>query len=67
MVRHRHGNGQLKSLTLTPDQAIQRAAKTEVRRAISLEHAKTRGMAIVCLQVLQRGFWGRLRWLLTGK
>lgn len=31
------------------------------------EHAITRGIAVTCLQVLQRGFFGRLKWLLVGR
>ena len=67
MKRSRHSNGQLKPLTLTKDEAMMRMAKTEVRAQLSREHAMTRGMAAVCLQTLQRGFWGRLKWLLRGR
>ena len=34
---------------------------------ISREHAQTRGLAMMALSILQRGFWGRLRWLFTGR
>ena len=47
-VKHRNSQGQLKPLRerLSPEQLRARAAKTEVRRQISLEHAKTRGLAV---------------------
>ena len=40
--------GQLRPLKerMTQEQRLQRAAKTEVRRLLSLEHAKTRGLAV---------------------
>ena len=37
------------------------------RSRLNREHAITRGVAVSCLQVLQRGFWGRLKWLLFGR
>lgn len=61
--------GQLKSLQdrMTPEQLRQRAATTDVRMGISVEHAKTRGLAVGCAMILRRGFFGRLKWLLRGK
>ena len=44
-----------------------RQDRSTFRAQISTEHAKTRGIAVTVLQVLQRDFWGRLRWLLRGK
>ena len=34
---------------------------------LAKEHAQTRGMVAAILQVLQRGLWGRLRWMILGK
>jgi hypothetical protein len=61
--------GQLKPLEkrMSSKQMAYRAAKTAVRAQISRDHAITRGIAVSALQVLQRGFWGRLRWLLRGR
>ncbi len=67
MKRQRHGNGQLRKMNLTKDEATLRMAKTEVRAALSREHAMTRGVAVTCLQVLQRPLLGRLKWLVRGK
>ena len=48
-----------------------RAAKIQARHTvaqqISLEHAKTRGLVIACLTLLNRGFFGRLKWLFLGR
>ena len=73
--RTRYGNGQLKPMT-APTPAMQntneyRAKTREDLRALTLEHARTRG-AVVQLgtatqAVLGRGFWGRLKWLLRGR
>ncbi len=67
MKRQRHGNGQLAPMNLTKDEAMRRAANTQVRADLSREHAKTRGVAVACLQVLQRGLLGRLKWLVFGR
>lgn len=34
---------------------------------ISTEHAKTRRLAVISYSVIERGLWGRLKWLLLGK
>lgn len=34
---------------------------------LAKEHAQTRGMTAAILQMLQRGLWGRLRWMLLGE
>ena len=56
---------------LTPHQAERRIEHIDARRTmaeqISREHARTRGMAVASLSVLGRGFFGRLKWLLTGR
>jgi hypothetical protein len=60
--------GQLKGLAerKTPEQLAYRAAKTEVRAQISLEHAKTRGVAMqafnntLILHARQKLTWGGL-------
>ena len=48
-----------------------RAHKIEARRVIiqtlQREHAITRGAVTVCLGLLQRGLFGRLKWLLLGR
>lgn len=36
-------------------------------RQLAREHAQTRGYVMGILQVLNRGFFGRLKWLLFGK
>ena len=65
--------GQLNPLEdrMSQHQLAKRAAKIEARHTVaqqlSREHAITRGVAVGCLQVLQRGLWGRLKWLLRGK
>ena len=66
-MRKRHSNGQLKPLALSPAAQERRTIKNEYRQHISREHAITRGMAVGCLTVLRRGFWGRLKWLLMGR
>ena len=68
-MRKRHSNGQLRSLgdRMTGARKTARETKHEYRRLVSLEHARTRGMAMGALMVLQRGFWGRLKWLLVGR
>ena len=67
--RHRYSNGQLRSLEdrMTTARLAARQEKREYRQHISREHAKTRGFAMIALSVLQRGFWGRLKWLLFGR
>jgi hypothetical protein len=56
---------------MSDKQLEKRALKIEARRTvaeqISHQHAITRGMANLSLSVLQRGFWGRVKWLLRGK
>lgn len=42
-------------------------ARSTVAQQLSLEHAKTRGIAVAAYSVLRRSFWGRLRWLLSGR
>lgn len=37
------------------------------RTQISREHAITRGIAVSVLQVMRRGFFGRLKWVLFGR
>ena len=72
-MKQRHSNGQLRPLDrpledrMTTAQLAARQEKREYRQHISLEHAKTRGLAMVALSVLQRGFFGRLKWLLFGR
>lgn len=65
--RTRHGNGQLRSMDLTPAQVEARKDKIAFRQSVSREHGITRGIAMATLQVLQRGFFGRLKWLVVGK
>ncbi len=65
MPRKRYPNGQLKPLSTTPNPA--RQEKREYRAHISREHAITRGIAVGCIQVLQRPLLGRLKWLVRGK
>ena len=52
---------------MTTARLAARQEKREYRQHISREHAKTRGFAMIALSVLQRGFWGRLKWLLFGR
>ena len=70
-TRTRYGNGQLKpmpALTPTMQNTNEYRAKTrEDLRMLSLEHAKTRGAVVQMGTLLQRGFWGRLTWLLRGR
>ena len=68
-MRKRYSNGQLRPLEdrMTDARLAARQTKREYRQHISLEHAKTRGMTMIALSVLQRGFFGRLKWLLTGR
>ncbi len=63
------GPGKLKPLAsrLSKEDMVKRMAKTEVRARMSREHAITRGMAAACLMVLQRGFFGKLKWLFFGR
>jgi hypothetical protein len=55
------------TLDQTPAQAARRQSKIDHRAHVSQEHAKTRGMVIAILQVLRRGFFGRMKWLLFGR
>lgn len=52
-------------------QAERREQRIEARRTVaqqlSREHAITRGIAATSLNVLRRGFFGRLKWLLFGR
>ena len=68
-MRKRHGNGQLLPLEqrMTEAEKARRSEKNEYRRLISVEHAKTRGMAVGCMLVLRRGLLGRLKWLMLGR
>ena len=56
---------------LSPQQASKRDERIDRRmtqhQMLSREHAITRGIAVTALQVLQRGFFGRLCWLLRGR
>ena len=66
-------NGQLCPLEdrMTEHQLEKRAVKIEARRAVAqqlgLEIAKAQGLARITLSVLQRGLFGRLKWLLFGR
>ncbi len=68
-MRKRYSNGQLRPLEdrMTDARLAARETKREYRQTVSLEHAKTRGVAVACWSVLKRGFFGRLKWLLTGR
>lgn len=44
-----------------------REDRATFRQQISKEHAMTRGLAVVAMNVLGRGFWGRMKWLFLGK
>lgn len=65
----RNLDGQLRPLRerLTKDALLKRAAKTEVRAIISNQLALTTGVANACANVLRRGIWGRVKWLLIGR
>ena len=52
---------------LTSHQAERRINRMMAREQISREHAKTRGLAVISYSVIGRGFFGRLKWLLTGR
>ena len=73
MKSHRTNCGQLVPLEdrMNKQELEKRAAKIEARRTfaqqISVEHAKTRGIAVVAYSVVQRSFWGRFKWLILGK
>ena len=73
MKSHRTNCGQLVPLEdrMNKQELEKRAAKIEARRAfaqqISVEHAKTRGIAVIAYSVVQRDFWGRFKWLILGR
>lgn len=56
---------------MSTTQLARRAAKIEARHTpaqeLRRETARTQGAVAVCLAVLKRGFWGRLKWLVLGK
>lgn len=56
---------------MTEHQAERRAQRIEARQTVAQqlgrEHAITRGIVVTVFQVLQRGFWGRLKWIFLGK
>lgn len=39
----------------------------QAHQTLAREHAQTRGITVSLVNLMRRGFWGRLRWLLTGK
>ena len=65
----RYSNGQLRPLEdrMTDARLAARETKREYRQHISLEHAKTRGMVMLALSLIRRGYWGRFKWLLFGR
>ena len=59
--------GQVRSMVsrYTTNQMERRTAKIAMR--VGREGAMTRGMLMGVIQVLRRGFFGRLKWLLGGR
>ncbi len=69
MSNHRTLEGQLVPLKqrTSPHQQEKRSERNEYRSNLAKQHAITRGAAVTVLQTLQRGFFGRLKWLLLGR
>ena len=72
-ARRRTARGQLQPITarLSPEQLQARAVKIFARRSVAEKLAINGAMAIgranMALQVLGRGFFGRLKWLVIGR
>lgn len=71
-ARKRHGNGQLRPLRdrMTPQQYMSRltniTARKTVAEALEAKQAQIIAGTRRALGVTELGFWGRLRWLLSG-
>ena len=69
-MSHQYVRGKVED-RMNAHQADRRQARIQARRTvaeqISREHAITRGVVGQIIGVLQRGFFGRLKWLLFGR
>ena len=68
--QHYANQGKLKD-RMNTHQTEKRVERIEARKTVaqqlSIEHARTRGIAVASYSVLRRGFFGRLKWLLLGR
>jgi len=66
-ARHKTNEGQLRPLEdrVTDKQMERRTQKMATR--IGRDHALTRGAVVQMGQILSRGLFGRLKWLLVGR
>ncbi len=52
---------------LSPAQQVKRQERIEWRAQVSKQEGITRGLVMGVIQVLRRGFLGRLKWLIRGQ
>lgn len=69
MTGHKTLEGQLTPLRsrMSQHRLDKRDERANFRSNLAKAHAMTRGGTNACLNVLQRGFWGRLKWLVMGR
>jgi hypothetical protein len=52
---------------MSKGQRVRREDRKEFRRSVAQQAGITRGIALATLSVVNRGFFGRLKWLLVGR
>jgi hypothetical protein len=68
-TRKTNATGQLRPLEdrMSKGQRVRREDRKEFRRSVAQQAGITRGIALATLSVVNRGFFGRLKWLLVGR